>query len=103
MKVRAYWQFYKEMAPFVFAFTALCLALFGLLWGMLLHFALAPILGLLGFNALKKEQFYFYYNMGITKKRLIGSSYLINGLLGVPLSFLFTLLYLLFRGGTPSF
>lgn len=85
MHIRAHWQFYKTIFPFIAAFSLVCISFGGLFWAFLLFATLGPIIGLLGFRAFYRDQFYFYYNLGITKIRLTLVSILINLVLGIPI------------------
>lgn len=82
---RAYWQFYKSIFPFIAAFSLVCITFGGLLWALLLFASIGPFIGMLGFRIIYKEQFYFYYNLGITRLKLMGVSFLINLLLAIPI------------------
>lgn len=81
---RAYWQFYKSIFPFITAFSIVCISFGGLIWGLLLFASVGPFIGMLGFQIIYKEQLYFYYNLGITRLKLMGVSFVINLLLGIP-------------------
>ena len=82
---RAYWQFYKTIFPFIATFSLVCIAFGGLLWALILFASIGPVIGMVGFGIFYKEQYYFYYNLGITRSTLTGISYLINLLLGFPI------------------
>ncbi|MAN58669.1 MAG: hypothetical protein CMC08_02405 [Flavobacteriaceae bacterium] len=98
MQFRAHWQFYREMIPFILPFCVVEIILFGVLWGFVLFVLFGPLVGALGFHVLKKDQYYFYYNLGMTRKRLLKVAYLINLLLGVPIFALLSVLFYLFIG-----
>jgi len=100
MPIRAYWQYYKDLAPFVFAFSIISVALTGVIWGFALHATLGIIFGLIGFSTFKKEEYYFYYNMGLTRKKLTATAFVINILLGLPFFTILLLFFLLVFGGT---
>lgn len=85
MMVRAYWQFYKTLFPFIAAVAILGIAFMGLLWGFVIFATFALILGFLGFKYFYSNQFYFYFNLGLTKWKLFAASFLINILVGVPI------------------
>jgi len=83
MYLRAYWRFYKEILPFVAAFGIICGFLFGFIWGYLLFISLGILVGFVGFNAFNKNQYYFYYNLGITQWKLLKTSFVINCITGL--------------------
>lgn len=95
---RAYWHFYKSIFPFIAAFSFVCIAFGGLLWAQILFASLGPFIGMIGFKIVYKEQFYFYYNLGITRLKLLGISFLINLLLGIPVFGVLLLIMKIFIG-----
>jgi hypothetical protein len=48
------------------------------------------LLGILYFEFARKQEYYFYYNLGISKLRLILTSYLFNLALSMPLMIIAT-------------
>ncbi|KJJ39277.1 hypothetical protein MB09_03240 [Aequorivita vladivostokensis] len=96
---RAYWHFYKSIFPFIVAFSILSILYLGILWGFVLFITGGLIIGFIGFRTFYNEQFYFYFNLGITKWQLLKVSFLINLLIGVP-SFAMMLLILSFFLGS---
>lgn len=64
----------------------------GVNWGFLLFSTLGLLVGFIGFTTFKKDEYYFYYNLGITKWGLLKSSFIINILIGIPV---FAILFLL--------
>ncbi len=95
---RAYWQFYKTIVPFISVFAIICSLFGGLLWASLLFLIIGPFIGMLGFNVFYKNQFYFYFNLGITKTSLLKTSFIINFLIGIPVLGLLFLIFNLFLG-----
>ena len=85
MPIRAYIQFYKNIIPFVLAFTLLSKILFGSFPAIIIFLTLGIGIGFLAFSLIKKKEFYFYYNLGITKWNLFKSVFLINLIVGTPL------------------
>lgn len=92
MLTRASWQFYKDIAIFIWSFAIVCALLFGVTWAFLLMLVPGLLIGFVGFHSFKHQQFYFYYNLGYTKWKLIKYSFLINavaGFLGFGVVYLF--------------
>tara|TARA_R110002124_G_scaffold5301_1_gene33165 strand:+ start:180847 stop:181158 length:312 start_codon:yes stop_codon:yes gene_type:complete len=85
MNIRAYWQFYKEVLPFIVFFTLLSKIIFGNISAMVVFLLVGVVIGFLAFSLLKKEQFYFYYNLGITKWKLFKTVFVINLIVGSPI------------------
>src|SRR5690554_435722 len=84
MHIRAYWQFYKSIFPFIAIFSILGVIFIGLAWGFVLFATIGLFFGFLGFRFFYNDQYYFYYNLGLSKNRLFLSSFVINILVGVP-------------------
>lgn len=91
MPIRAYIQFYKDIIPFVLIFTILSKILFGSISAIIIFLTIGIGIGFLAFSLLKKQEFYFYYNLGITKWKLFKSVFFINLIIGTPLLILFFL------------
>ncbi len=96
MRIRAYWQFYKDCFVFILASAVILFGLFGLGWGMLGFCSISVFLGFLGFSFLKSEEFYFYYNLGIRRWELIKATLIINLVVAVPVGLVFTFISFLF-------
>jgi hypothetical protein len=41
------------------------------------------LIGMLGFNTFKKNEYFAYYNLGITKKQLIKNTFILNSLISL--------------------
>jgi hypothetical protein len=67
MQIRAYIQFYKDIIPYVLIFTILSKILFGSMTAIIIFLNIGIGIGFLAFSLIKKQEFYFYYNLGITK------------------------------------
>jgi len=100
MKTRAYWQFYKDIFPFIVAFTIICMMGLGMYWGFLLFSTIGLLIGFLVFELLKKEEYYFYYNLGITKWKLFKAVFIINLIIGAPIVLILLLITSYIFGNT---
>jgi len=85
MPIRAYLQFYKSIIPFILMFTLLSFFIFGLVPSFIIFLTIGIFIGFLTFYLIKKKEFYFYYNLGISKWKLFRAVFLINLILGVPI------------------
>ncbi len=65
----------------------------GILWGLITFCSIGVIVGLIGYQYFKKNEYYTYYNIGLTKKKLIKSVWLFNLIISVVL----ILTYILFN------
>lgn len=94
---RAYWQFYKSIFPFIAAFSILSLLFIGIVWGVLIFATVGLLIGFLGFNVFYNNNYYFYFNLGISKLELFQTSFIINLFLGIPIfSFFIFIIFFLF-------
>ena len=99
MNLRAHWQFYKTLSPFIAAFGLVSVVALGVLWGFAIFCTLGLWFGFVGFANFRKDEYYFYHNLGLTKWQLIKSSFVINLLVGLPIFILLTIFFLFIFGG----
>ncbi len=102
MNVRAYWQFYKDIFPFIAAFGIVCAIATNVFWAFTLFCTIGLLIGFLGFQFFKKGEYYFYYNLGITKWNLLKISFFINLLIAIPLFLILLTCFYLFFGDFTS-
>tara|TARA_R110000822_G_scaffold42952_2_gene116341 strand:+ start:124 stop:435 length:312 start_codon:yes stop_codon:yes gene_type:complete len=103
MNIRAHWQYYKDIFPFIAGFGIICCIATNILWGFGLFCTLGLLFGFFGFRVFKNDEYYFYYNLGITKWNLLKISFFINLLIAIPLfSILLTCFYLSFGDFTST-
>ncbi|PVW13061.1 hypothetical protein [Marixanthomonas spongiae] len=103
MNLRPYWQYYKDLFPFIAGFAIVGSFATNLFWGFVIFCTMALFFGFLGFHVFKKKEYYFYYNLGLTKWKLFMASFVLNLLVGVPLyTILLTFFYFFFGGFTST-
>ncbi|SRX75043.1 hypothetical protein AEQU3_02031 [Aequorivita antarctica] len=95
---RAYWQFYKTIFPFIVSFSILSMLYVGLFWGFVLFVSIGLLFGFIGFRTFYNNQFYFYFNLGLTKWKLFKVSFVMNILVGIPV-FSVLIIFLIFIFG----
>lgn len=98
MPIRAYWQFYKSIFPFVVGFSLIGIVYLGLIWGFVFFATVSLFFGFYGFRIFYNKQFYFYYNLGLTKTKLFLASFVINLLIGLPVFSIFIVIFHLVFG-----
>jgi len=92
MLFRAYWLFYKDIFPFIITFTLITKVFSGILTAIILFLTLGIGIGFLAYGLVKKKEYYFYYNLGLTKWKLFKVVFFINLIVGAPIVFIFLLI-----------
>lgn len=93
-------QFYKDCFLYIFLSGIVFMAVFDPYWGFLLFCFLGPGIGVMCFHIFKKNKWYTYYNLGIKKQMLLGSTYLINLFVSIPVFVIGSGVYYLFHGAS---
>ncbi|MEL7122673.1 MAG: hypothetical protein AAFO07_24715 [Bacteroidota bacterium] len=83
--MNAKWKYYLDSTIFNLLFSILVALFFGFFWGIILFASFGLIIGTICFAYFKKKEYYFYYNLGHTKKELILNNFKINMLIAIPL------------------
>lgn len=69
----------------------------GLIWGFIFFATISLLFGFIGFQVFYKDQYYFYFNLGISKWKLLMTSFIINLFVGIPaFSILIILIFFMF-------
>jgi hypothetical protein len=95
MHLRAYWQLYKSIFPFIAAVGIVGVVALGVFWGFLLFCTLGLWFGFVGFATFRKGEYYFYHNLGLTRWNLVKASFLLNLMVGVPVFSVLLLFFIL--------
>ena len=96
MSLRPYWQYYKGCFPFLMAIGLLVTVVFGFAWGIVCFVILGPSVSGRAFQVFRNNEYVFYYNLGLTKWKLLKMTFLINLVIAIPVA---VLLYLLASSG----
>jgi len=67
--------------------------IFGFLWSVVIFSSFGVLIGYLGYQTFKENEYYIYYNLGFTKTNLIKKVWFLNLIIS---SFIF-LIYILLR------
>ncbi len=67
--------------------------IYGILWSVVVFSSFGVLIGYLGYQAFKKNEYYAYYNLGFTKTNLIKKIWFLNLIIS---SFIF-LIYIILR------
>ena len=93
MYTKALFRYFIDINIFNLPFSILVGLIGDPLWFVISFASIGILFGLLGFQTFKKEEYFMYYNLGISKVRLLLSTVVFNTLI----SLLFFLLYITFR------
>ncbi len=89
-------QYYLDTTKFNLAFCICCFALVNPFYVALIFGTVGNAIGLLGYGQFHKHEYYTYYNLGFTKRKLIKTMCLVNLLVCIPLMGLGTLIAVIF-------
>jgi len=96
MTLRPYWEYYKGCFPFLLAIGLLVTVAFGFGWGIICFVLLGPYLSGRAFQVFRNNEYTFYFNLGITKLKLLKMNFIINLVIAIPVAIL---LYILDSNG----
>lgn len=86
-------QYFLDINMFNVPFSLIFGLVFGILWSAIIFSSFGIVIGYLGYQTFKKNEYYIYYNLGFTKAYLIKKVWLIN----MSISSLIFLVYIIFR------
>jgi len=78
---RAFWKFYQDNLIFNIPSALIFGMFFGILWGVLIFSSFGFLIGVIGYHYFYKEHYYFYYNIGWTRKKLMQQVFIVNFLI----------------------
>jgi hypothetical protein len=82
---RAFFKFYFDSTRYNLAFSILCFLIVNPLAGIISLPTYGLAISLLCYRQFHGHQYYFYYNLGITKQKLIIKSFIINLIIALPI------------------
>lgn len=74
------WRYYYDTVIYNIGLSILVGLFSGFLWGVIIFGTLGTVVGFIGYAYFKKNEYYFYYNYGYSKKGLFIKVAAINGL-----------------------
>ena len=90
MSNAAFWKYYRDFNFFNLAFSVLSGIFFGIFSGLLIFCSFGMLIGHLGFNYFRKNEYYLYHNLGFSKRHLLKKVFLYNLLLSLPLFLIYS-------------
>lgn len=92
MNQAAFLKFYRDFNLYNGVFSVISGVYFGIISGLLIFCTFGILIGYLGFNFFRKNEYYLYYNLGLSKQYLLKKVFLLNLLLALPLMLIFSFL-----------
>lgn len=86
-----FWVYYKTVNLFNLIACILLAFISGLIWFPVLFCTVGLAIGFFAYNFYFKDQYYFYHNLGYTKKKLMVMMLVINAVIAIPLLVLIAL------------
>ncbi len=91
MYSRAIWKYYLDVNMFTLPFSLFFGFTSGIFWSLIIFSSFGILIGYIGFGAFKKNEYFGYHNLGLTKMNLIKKVWTIN----TSISFLVLLIYII--------
>ncbi len=93
MYSKAISKYFLDINMFNIPFCLIFGLISGVLWSVVIFSSFGILIGYLGFQTFKKNEYYAYYNLGFTKTDLLKKVWLLN----MAISFLLFLIYTMLR------
>ena len=74
----AIWKYYLDTSLFNLGFSVLVGLYSGFPWAVGVYASFGTLVGFLAFSYFWESQYYFYYNLGLTKQALMVRTWIIN-------------------------
>ena len=94
-----YWYYFKGIMLLSLGIGVLLTVIFGIQWGYLFFVTLAPLSAHLLHGQTREKERVFYLNLGITPRKLLWHTFLIQLLLSIPVFLILIGFYTFFYGG----
>lgn len=78
MYSKAIWKYFLDINMFNVPFSLIFALTLGVLWSVVIFSSFGILIGYLGYQILKENEYYTYYNLGFTKTNLLKKVWLIN-------------------------
>jgi len=93
MYSKAIWKYFLDINMFNLPFSLIIGLISGVLWGVVIFSSFGILIGYLGYQIFKENEYYVYYNLGFTKTNLLKKVWLLN----LTISALLFLIFIIFR------
>lgn len=88
MNIRAFLKFYRDFNFYNLVFSVISGIYYGAISGLIIFLSFGMFIGYLGFNYFRKNEYYLYYNLGLTKTFLLKKVWICNLIFGIPVLFI---------------
>ncbi|MGI0105075.1 hypothetical protein [Salinimicrobium sp. TIG7-5_MAKvit] len=85
MNQRAFWKYYRDFNFFNLIFSVISGIYFGAVSGTLIFLSFGMLIGYLGYETFRKNEYYLYYNLGFSKRFLLKKVWICNLIFVTPL------------------
>ena len=92
MNIRAFWKYYLDINLYNAIFSLIFSLTSGIYWGLIIFCSIGIFVGALGFKYFKNNEYYMYYNLGVTKFKLLKNIWLLNIAISIPIAFILSLI-----------
>lgn len=83
------WKYFLDINIFNVPFSLIFGFISGVFWSIVIFSSFGILVGYLGFQTFKKNEYYAYYNLGFTKTNLLKNVWMLN----LTISFFMFLIY----------
>jgi hypothetical protein len=75
---KAIWKYFFDINMYNLPFCLIFGLISGILWSVIVFSSFGVLIGFLGYQTFKKNEYYAYYNLGFTKTDLLKKVWIIN-------------------------
>ncbi|WP_442267128.1 hypothetical protein ACSIGC_05355 [Tenacibaculum sp. ZS6-P6] len=84
MNYTAFWKYYVDVNFLNFVFSLVLFLSSSLFWAIINFSTFGVLIGYWGFHLFKENEYYMYYNLGFTKRKLLSNVFLFNWIFILP-------------------
>ena len=92
MYPKAIWKYFLDINFFNIVFSLTIGFVLDFFWSFILFCSFGILVGYLGFQLFKRQEYYTYYNLGYTKSLLLKKVWFLNFVISIPLFLIYLLI-----------
>ncbi|WP_299716440.1 hypothetical protein [uncultured Tenacibaculum sp.] len=85
MNLTAFFKYYIDINFLNLVFSIILIISSGAFWATVNFSSLGILIGFWGYHLFKEQEYYMYYNLGFTKRKLLLLVWITNMLISVPI------------------